>query len=93
MTREKEIKIMMTDGWTREEAENSLNGGTTIFSDLAENLESYLAEWEYLDEPDEEIPFTQKIRNMVEHGELTGLAGVWNIVDFEGKRYYIEVVS
>ena len=41
-----EIEILMLDGCTRSEAEKHLKNGTVIFTDLAENLESYLDEWD-----------------------------------------------
>ena len=50
MTREKEIELLMKDGDTRSEAEKHLKDGAMIIEDLAENLESYLDEWEVEEE-------------------------------------------
>ena len=83
MTREKEIELLMKDGDTRSEAEKHLKDGTMIIEDLAENLESYLDEWD-VEEEDREA-----YRNMVEN--KISVAG-WGIVEDGGKTFYIMYV-
>lgn len=83
MTREKEVELLMKDGDTRSEAEKHLKDGAMIIEDLAENLESYLDEWD-IDEEDREA-----YRNMVEN--KIPVAG-WGIVEDGGKTFYIMYV-
>ena len=81
MTREREIEILMDDRCTRKEAEKHLKDGTIIFEDFAENLESYLDEWD-IEEEDREA-----YRKMV--ADKIPVAD-WGIVEQDGKTYYIE---
>ena len=81
MTREREIEILMEDRCTRAEAEKHLKDGTIIFEDFAENLESYLDEWD-IEEEDREA-----YRKMV--ADKIPVAD-WGIVEQDGKTYYIE---
>lgn len=83
MTREKEIELLMKDGDTRLEAEKHLKDGAMIIEDLAENLESYLDEWD-VEEEDREA-----YRNMIEN--KISVAG-WGIVEDGGKTFYIMYV-
>lgn len=83
MTREKEIELLMKDGDTRSEAEKHLKDGAMIIEDLAENLESYLDEWD-IDEEDREA-----YRNMVENRIPVA---DWGIVEDGGKTFYIMYV-
>lgn len=83
MTREKEVELLMKDGDTRSEAEKHLKDGAMIIEDLAENLESYLDEWD-VEEEDREA-----YRNMVEN--KTPVAD-WGIVEDGGKTFYIMYV-
>lgn len=83
MTREKEVELLMKDGDTRSEAEKHLKDGAMIIEDLAENLESYLDEWD-IDEEDRET-----YRNMVENKIPVA---DWGIVEDDGKTFYIMYV-
>lgn len=83
MTREKEIELLMKDGDTRSEAEKHLKDGAMIIEDLAENLESYLDEWD-VEEEDREA-----YRNMVENKIPVA---DWGIVEDDGKTFYIMYV-
>lgn len=83
MTREKEVELLMKDGDTRSEAEKHLKDGAMIIEDLAENLESYLDEWD-VEEEDREA-----YRNMIEN--KTPVAD-WGVVEDDGKTFYIMYV-
>lgn len=83
MTREKEIELLMKDGDTRSEAEKHLKDGAMIIEDLAENLESYLDEWD-VEEEDREA-----YRNMIENKIPVA---DWGIVEDGGKTFYIMYV-
>lgn len=83
MTREKEVELLMKDGDTRSEAEKHLKDGAMIIEDLAENLESYLDEWD-VEEEDREA-----YRNMVENKIPVA---DWGIVEDGGKTFYIMYV-
>lgn len=73
----------MKDGDTRSEAEKHLKDGAMIIEDLAENLESYLDEWD-VEEEDREA-----YRNMVENKIPVA---DWVIVEDGGKTFYIMYV-
>ena len=83
MTREKEVELLMKDGDTRSEAEKHLKDGAMILEDLAENLESYLDEWD-IEEEDREA-----YRNMIENKIPVA---DWGIVEDGGKTFYIMYV-
>lgn len=83
MTREKEVELLMKDGDTRSEAEKHLKDGAMIIEDLAENLESYLDEWD-VEEEDREA-----YRNMIENNIPVA---DWGIVEDGGKTFYIMYV-
>lgn len=83
MTREKEIELLMKDGDTRSEAEKHLKDGVMIIEDLAENLESYLDEWD-VEEEDREA-----YRNMIENKIPVA---DWGVVEDGGKTFYIMYV-
>lgn len=83
MTREKEVELLMKDGDTRSEAEKHLKDGAMIIEDLAENLESYLDEWD-IEEEDREA-----YRNMIENKIPVA---DWGIVEDGGKTFYIMYV-
>ena len=83
MTREKEVELLMKDGDTRSEAEKHLKDGAMIIEDLAENLESYLDEWD-IEEEDREA-----YRNMIENKIPVA---DWGIVEDDGKTFYIMYV-
>ena len=83
MTREKEIELLMKDGDTRSEAEKHLKDGAMIFEDLAENLESYLDEWD-VEEEDREA-YRNMIKNKIPVAD-------WGIVEDDGKTFYIMYV-
>ena len=83
MTREKEVELLMKDGDTRSEAEKHLKDGAMIIEDLAENLESYLDEWD-VEEEDREA-----YRNMIENKIPVA---DWGIVEDGGKTFYIMYV-
>lgn len=70
MTREKEVELLMKDG-------------AMIIEDLAENLESYLDEWD-IEEEDREA-----YRNMIENKIPVA---DWGIVEDGGKTFYIMYV-
>lgn len=83
MTREKEIELLMKDGDTRSEAEKHLKDGAMIIEDLAENLESYLDEWD-VEEEDREA-YKNMIENKIPVAD-------WGIVEGDGKTFYIMYV-
>lgn len=83
MTREKEIELLMKDGDTRSEAEKHLKDGAMIIEDLAENLESYLDEWD-VEEEDREA-YKNMIENKIPVAD-------WGIVEDDGKTFYIMYV-
>jgi hypothetical protein len=78
-----EIEILMLDGCTRSEAEKHLKNGAVIFTDLAENLESYLDEWNIEAEDREE--YHRMVSDKIP-------ASDWGIVEDSGKAYYIMYV-
>lgn len=83
MTRKREIELLMKDNCTKSEAEKHLKDGSIVFTDLAENLESYLDEWEIEDEDREGY------RKMItEHIPVAG----WGVVTDNEKTYYIMYV-
>ena len=83
MTREKEVELLMKDGDTRSEAEKHLKDGAMIIEDLAENLESYLDEWD-IEEEDREA-YRKMIKNKIPVAD-------WGIVEDGGKTFYIMYV-
>ena len=83
MTREKEVELLMKDGDTRSEAEKHLKDGAMIIEDLAENLESYLDEWD-IEEEDREA-YRKMIKNKIPVAD-------WGIVEDDGKTFYIMYV-
>lgn len=89
MTMQEQIEILMDDGCTKSEAEKHLKNGSTVYYDLEENLDKYLADWSYLDDGVGGVKYTDSVRKMVRTGEpLTD----WGIVKKNGKNYYIEYV-
>lgn len=89
MTRQEKIEILMEDRCTKSEAEKHLKNGTTIFEDLEENLQKYISEWDYLNDPNDDITFTEKVKKMVESKKPMD---DWGIVEKDGKTYYIMYV-
>lgn len=89
MTMQEKIEILMEDGCTKLEAEKHLKNGSTVYYDLEENLNKYLADWAYLDDGVGGVKYTDSVKNMVQTGEP--LAD-WGIVKKNGKNYYIEYV-
>ena len=83
MTSEKELELLLKDGDTRSEAEKHLKDGAMIFEDLAENLESYLDEWD-VEEEDREA-YRKMIKNKIPVAD-------WGIVEDDGKTFYIMYV-
>lgn len=81
MTREREIELLMLDRCTKSEAEKHLKHGSTIFEDFEENIESYLDEWNIIEEEDKD-----EYRKMVTDKIP---ARDWGIVEDNGKTYYI----
>lgn len=75
-----EIEILMLDGCTRSEAEKHLKNGTVIFTDLAENLESYLDEWDI--EAEDRKEYRRMVNNKIPVKD-------WGIVEDNEKTYYI----
>jgi hypothetical protein len=79
MKRSQEIRILMQDYCTREEAKKHLDNGSIVISKRAfkKDFESYMSEWDYSDEEVEEIRespalfthFTKNIR-WTENGEF-----------------------
>ena len=80
MTKEREIKILMSDGCTRAEAEKHLKKGSVVFDDFEENFDQYMKEWGYNEEEEEAY------RKMVT--DKTPVAD-WGVVEQDGKTYYI----
>lgn len=89
MTMQEQIEILMEDGCTKSEAEKHLKNGSTVYYDLEENLDKYLADWAYLDDDLGDVKYTDSVKKMVQTGEP--LAD-WGIVKKNGKNYYIEYV-
>lgn len=89
MTIQEQIEILMDDGCTKSEAEKHLKNGSTVYYDLEENLDKYLADWSYLDDGIGGVNYTDSVKKMVQTGEP--LAD-WGIVKKNGKNYYIEYV-
>ena len=86
MTREKQIEILMKDGYTEREAKDALERGCTIYDNLEEHLDEYLEEFKtYMDSE-----IAEKIRCLVEKQEEFE---DWSIVKLDGKRYYIMHVN
>lgn len=83
MTRERQIEILTLDGCTKLEAEKHLKNGTVIFTDLAENLESYLDEWNI--EAEDRDEYHRMVNDKIH-------ARDWGIVEDSGKTYYIMYV-
>ena len=83
MTRESEIELLMKDNCTKSEAIKHLNNGSIIFTDLEENLEGDLEEW------DEEEEDKEEYRKMIENKSPLQ---DWGIVEDDGKTYYIMYV-
>lgn len=83
MTRERQIEILTLDGCTKLEAEKHLKNGTVIFIDLAENLESYLDEWNI--EAEDRDEYHRMVNDKIP-------ARDWGIVEDSGKTYYIMYV-
>lgn len=83
MTRERQIEILTLDGCTKLEAEKHLKNGTVIFTDLAENLESYLDEWNI--EAEDRDEYHRMVNDKIS-------ARDWGIVEDSGKTYYIMYV-
>lgn len=83
MTRERQIEILTLDGCTKLEAEKHLKNGTVIFADLAENLESYLDEWNI--EVEDRDEYHRMVNDKIP-------ARDWGIVEDSGKTYYIMYV-
>lgn len=70
MTREREIEILMKDNCTKSEAEKHLKNGSIVFTDLAENLEGYLDEWDIEEDDREEYRKMVTVKFLQEIGEL-----------------------
>lgn len=74
MTREKEVELLMKDGDTRSEAEKHLKDGAVIIEDLAENLGSYLDEWDVDEEDRGAYRNMIEKRSLLQAGELLKMA-------------------
>lgn len=83
MTREREIELLMLDRCTKSEAEKHLKNGSTIFEDFEENIESYLDEWNIVEEDKDE--YRKMVTDKIP-------ARDWGIVEDNGKTYYIMYV-
>lgn len=83
MTEERKIEILMQDNCTKTEATKHLNNGSIIFTDLEENLEGYLDEWDTEEEDRKEYH-----KMISEHIPVAG----WGVVEEEEKTYYIMYV-
>lgn len=83
---EKNIKILMLDGCTKEEAEKHLKKGSIVFTgeDFKNNFETYMAEWGIDGEEEKE-----EYRTMI---ESKNPLKDWGIVESEGDTYYIMYV-
>ena len=90
MTKQEQIEILMADGCTKSDAEKHFKNDTTIYCDLEENLDTYLSDWEYLNDDLDDVKYTDAIAKMVQTKEP--LAG-WGIVEKDGKTYDIEYAS
>ena len=90
MDRETQIKILMKDRCTKSEAEKYLENRVTIYEDLEKNLEQYLEEWAHLNDESDDVKYTDQVREMVKTKvPMTD----WGVVEYNGKKYYIEYVN
>lgn len=78
-----DIEILMMDRCTESEAKKHLERGATIYTDLEENFDGYMSEWE-IDEDDRE-DYERMISEKVP-------APDWGVVEHDGKTYYIQYV-
>lgn len=62
MTMQEQIEILMDDGCTKSEAEKHLKNGSTVYYDLEENLDKYLADWAYLDDDLGGVKYTDSVK-------------------------------
>lgn len=70
--------------------EEKEDGFTSFWINKALNLDTYLSDWEYLNDDLDDVKYTDAIAKMVQTKEP--LAG-WGIVEKDGKTYYIEYAS
>ena len=84
--REEDIRVLMADGNTRNQAEKFLNAGTVVYDDLKENFEKYASEREEAGWGEEEI---EAMKAMV-FDESAPIMGDWGVVKEGGKTYFIE---
>lgn len=87
MDKEKEIKILMEDGFTKSEAEKALKNGYIIYDDLEENFDKYMNEWKSGFDEDDYLKMVDDFKKMITTGVTVR---DWSIVIFEGKKYYIQ---
>lgn len=73
----------MKDNCTKSEAEKHLKNGSIVFTDLAENLEGYLDEWDI--EEDDREEYRKMVTDKIP-------ARDWGVVEDNGKTYYIMYV-
>lgn len=85
MKRSQEIRILMQDYCTREEAKKHLDNGSIVISKRAfkKSFDSYMSEWDYSGKEVEEI------REMIRTGKPLP---DWGVVKYNGGTYFIAYV-